>query len=193
MTLDDVGPGVTTQRYYNNGRLIMLEANCIKFPMDIQNSRGIILCKFHAFQSKTEGMAASVRVFLEYPSYLFILCAEVLAITNNKKIKGIKINNKEFILTQYADDTSIILDGSEESLNEPLSELENYAKFSGLKINFSKTHVVWIGSKKYSTDSIKTKWKLNWGVDRFILLGITFDTDLDKMFNLNFIDRISNI
>ena len=34
-----------------------------------QNSLGIIMCKFHAFQSKTEGMAASVRVFLEHPSY----------------------------------------------------------------------------------------------------------------------------
>ena len=67
MTLDDVGPGVTTQRYYNNRRLIMLEANCIKFSLDIQNSLGIILCKFHAFQSKTEGMAASVRVFLNTP------------------------------------------------------------------------------------------------------------------------------
>ena len=69
MTLDDVGPGVTTQRYYNNGPLIMLKANCIKFSLDIQNSLGIILCKFHAFQSKTEGMAASVHVFFEYPSY----------------------------------------------------------------------------------------------------------------------------
>ena len=89
--------------------------------------------------------------------YLFILCAEILAIKikHNKKIKGIKLNNKEFILTQYADDTSVILDGSEESLNETLNELENYAKYSGLKVNFAKTHVVWIGSKKYSTDSIK--------------------------------------
>ena len=127
--------------------------------------------------------------------YLFILCAEILAIKikNNKKIKGIKFNNKVFILTQYADDTSVILDGSEESLNETLSELEKYAKFSGLKVNFTKTHVVWIGSKKYSTDSIKTKWKLNWGVDRFKLLGITFDTDLDKMLTLNFTDKISKI
>ena len=69
MTLDDVGPGVRTPRYYYKGRLIMLEANCIKFSLDIQNSLGIILCKFHAFQSKTEGMAASVCVFFEHPSY----------------------------------------------------------------------------------------------------------------------------
>ena len=69
MTLDDVVPGVAIQRYHNNGRLIMLEVNCIKFSLDIQKSLGIIMCKFHAFQSKTEGMAVSVRVFLEHPSY----------------------------------------------------------------------------------------------------------------------------
>ena len=69
MTLDDVGPVVTTKRYHNNGRLIMLEVKCIKFSLEIQNSLGIIMCKFHAFQSKTEGMAAYVRVFLEHPSY----------------------------------------------------------------------------------------------------------------------------
>ena len=53
--------------------------------------------------------------------------------------------------------------------------------------------MVWIGSKKYSTNSIKTRWKLNWGVDRFKLLGITFDTDLDKIWALNFTDKIANI
>ena len=53
--------------------------------------------------------------------------------------------------------------------------------------------MVWICSKKYSTNSIKTKWKLNLGVDRFKLLGITFDTNLDKMLTLNFTDKISNI
>ena len=79
--------------------------------------------------------------------YIFILCAEILAlkIKLNEKIKGIKINNNDFILTQYADDTTVILDGSEESLNETLHELENYANISGLKVNFSKTHVVLTG------------------------------------------------
>ena len=127
--------------------------------------------------------------------YIFILCAEILAlkIKHNKKIKGIKINNNDFILTQFADDTTVILDGSEESLNETLQELECYAKISGLKVNFLKTHVVWIGSKKYSTEAIKTKWKLNWGVNRFKLLGITFDIDLDKILNLNFSEKLSNI
>ena len=35
----------------------------------------------------------------------------------NVNIKGIVINNKEHKITQYADDTSLILDGSPDSLD----------------------------------------------------------------------------
>ena len=86
-----------------------------------------------------------------------------IKIKQNGKIKGIKINNNDFILAQYADDTTVILDGSEESLNETLHELESYAKISGLEVNFLKTHVVWIGSKKYSTESIKNEMEIKLG------------------------------
>ena len=127
--------------------------------------------------------------------YLFILCSEILAIKirNNKNIKGIKINNIEFKLSQYADDTSAILDGSETSLNETLNELSWFAIMSGLKVNFDKTQVVWIGRKKYSTDTIKTKWKLQWGNSEFKLLGIKFNVDLNKINNINYQDKINNI
>ena len=51
-------------------------------------------------------------------TYLFVICAEILAakIRSNKNIKGIKINNTEIKLSQYADDTSAYLDGSQTSL-----------------------------------------------------------------------------
>ena len=81
--------------------------------------------------------------------YIFILCAEILAIKirNNKSIKGIIINNHEFKLSQYADDTSLMLDGSDTSLNAANSELAKFARYSGLNVNFDKTHVIWIGKK----------------------------------------------
>ena len=53
------------------------------------------------------------------------------------------------------DDTSLLLDGSEQSLNKTLQELDNFYMLSGLKLNCDKTKIVWIGSKKYSTHSIK--------------------------------------
>ena len=93
--------------------------------------------------------------------YLFIICAEFLStmIKNDKKIKGITVSNTEFKISQFADDTSIFLDGSAESLKNTLDELDKFAKVSGLKISYDKTQLVWIGSKKYSSDSIKTKCK----------------------------------
>ena len=47
-------------------------------------------------------------------AYLFILCAEVLAnaVRKDPVIKGIKVNNTECKINQYADDTSLFLDGS---------------------------------------------------------------------------------
>ena len=81
--------------------------------------------------------------------YILLLCAEVLAILlkNNKDIKGIVINDKEHIISQFADDTTLILDGSRNSLISALETLEYYAQISGLRINNSKTKIIWIGSK----------------------------------------------
>ena len=58
-------------------------------------------------------------------------------------------------MLQYADDTSAMLDGTERSLNQTLEELSRFSKISGLDINFDKTQLVWIGSEKISTRSIK--------------------------------------
>lgn len=48
---------------------------------------------------------------------------------------------------QCADDTTIILDGSEKSL-KTLDLLDQFAKYSGLKPNIEKkTFCLWIGAK----------------------------------------------
>lgn len=69
--------------------------------------------------------------------YLFLLCAEILSILlkQNNKIKGITIGSKEHKISQYADDTSLILDGSPTSLFASLDTLDFYSNISGLKIN----------------------------------------------------------
>ena len=127
--------------------------------------------------------------------FLFILCVEILGIMirNNKDIKGIIINDKEHKLSQYADDTLFFLDGTSKSLSETLNVLSEFARFSGLKINFGKTHAVWIGLKKYSTASIKTRWKLCWGKTDFKLLGIIYQVNLDEFQNVNYKDKIQKI
>lgn len=50
--------------------------------------------------------------------YLFLICAEILSILikQNFDIRGIIVNGNEHKISQYADDTSLILDGSPMSL-----------------------------------------------------------------------------
>ena len=75
--------------------------------------------------------------------YIFILCVEILGkmIRDDKNLQGIKINNKEFKLCQYADDTQVFLDGSEKSLHHLMSILQRFYYMSGLKINEDKTNL----------------------------------------------------
>ena len=70
----------------------------------------------------------------------FILCAEVLAekVRNNTRLKGILVTDSEFKLSQYANDITFLLDGSEDSSRPSLLTLKLYASFSGLDITWSK-------------------------------------------------------
>ena len=119
--------------------------------------------------------------------YIFILCAEILAILirNNVNIKGIKIGNEQFLFTQYADDTSLLLDGSDESLVHSLRVLKLYASTSGLKMNTDKTKVVWFGSRRGSEIRYCQNENLGWEDQTFTILGIKFSLNLSDMVELN--------
>ena len=93
--------------------------------------------------------------------YLFIICSQFLTILiqQNNRIKGIAISNNVVKIVQFADDTTIFLDGSESSLQEALNVLEVYGSYSGLKMNKEKSKLVWVGktktSKKIMCNNIK--------------------------------------
>ena len=71
--------------------------------------------------------------------------------------------------------------------------LNYFASISGLKINSEKTKLVWIGSKKFSDQVYHHRWKLEWGVTRFNVLGIDFDVNLENMELQNYKKKISEI
>ena len=121
-------------------------------------------------------------------AYLFIICAEILLlmINNNDLITGIKIGDTMHKITQFADDTTIILNGTSVSLLAALNTLEVYGSYSGLKINTDKTKLVWIGKKRFSQDKIDCGKDLDWGTTEFDLLGITFSVDLCKIPSINY-------
>ena len=83
--------------------------------------------------------------------YLFILCAEILGNTVRKdnEVHGVKIFHSECKLSQYADDTTMILDGSKSSFLRSLYLLDAFASMSGLKVNCKKTEALWIGASNW--------------------------------------------
>ena len=52
-------------------------------------------------------------------------------------------------LSQFADDTNLTLDVSEDSFKHTINTVKLYADISGLKINFDKTNVIWFDCLKY--------------------------------------------
>ena len=123
--------------------------------------------------------------------YLFILCAEILAlkIRQDPKITGFKIGNWQHKLDMYADDLTCYLDGSESSLKNTIAILENFKEISGLKINLGKCKATWIGKQRFSKAVLCPDLKLIWS-DHFTLLGIDFDSDLARM-DSNFRKKIA--
>ena len=63
-----------------------------------------------------------------------------------KEIRGITVKDNEIKLSQYADDTTLILDDSEESFLESLKITDYFGNISGLRLNSKKTEALWIGA-----------------------------------------------
>ena len=127
--------------------------------------------------------------------YIFLLCAEILSrqFKANKDIKGIEIAGTEYLLSQFADDTTILLDGSEKSLNEALKILKKFAIASGLKLNSTKTRAVWIGCEKFSGKTFNHRLKLDWNQTDFTILGIKFSCNLNTMVDINYTTKLKEI
>jgi hypothetical protein len=58
------------------------------------------------------------------------------AIKSDTSINGMKINNSEYLLSQYADDSSFILDKGDDSLRKSLYIFNNVLFFSTFFLQF---------------------------------------------------------
>ena len=61
-----------------------------------------------------------------------------------------------------------------------------------MKINVDKTHAVWLGCKANSSEHLCKDLNLSW-VNRFTLLGIEFDSNLNITVLLNYEKKIYEI
>ena len=142
----------------------------------------------HGFFSSFFNIGRGCRQGDPISPYIFIFCVEILGILirNCNDIKGIKISNIELKVIQYADDTALILDGTDNLLRVALSLLNQFSKYSGLKPNIEKTRCIWLGSKRHSKDTLCEDLSLLWSDEQFTFLGIIFSVDLQQIPELHY-------
>ena len=98
-----------------------------------------------------------------------------------------------FVISQYADDTTLIIDGSKKSLENCLKVLKLYGDISGLCINMDKTKLIWIGSEKKSKVTFCEEHVLCWDNSEFTVLGVNFPKHLDKITEINYSSKIEEM
>ena len=128
--------------------------------------------------------------------YLFLLVSEILGILirHSNDLIGLHLQGKNSKLLQYADDTILTLNGTKEDLQSSLKILGDFEEMSNLKINITKTHVIWIGKNRACKKQLMPEHKLNWvseGYSRY--LGIDFSVNLVEMVNHNYTEKIKDI
>ena len=125
--------------------------------------------------------------------YLFDIAVEILAglINNSQQMNGINISpSKQIRISQYADDTILLLDGSAASIKGALQELIKFADLSGLKINLDKTSCMPIGSSTASQIPSTLNIKV---VEELKILGICLSNNTDHLIERNLIEKLPSI
>ena len=111
--------------------------------------------------------------------YLFLLCGEVMAhkIKENSNINGIKINQLEQIISQFADDTQLFLE-NQRSVEEVLKVLKALEGNIGLKVNHEKSCIHSIGDAK----PFKCTENLVWDPGKIEVLGVEITADANVQY-----------
>ena len=124
-----------------------------------------------------------------------ILSVEVLgkAIRANNNIKGITVNNTEIKLSQYAEDTTLILNVNQDSLSTALGTVENFGNFSSLKLDDKKTEALWIGSMVGKKGKLLLEKFLNSLKIKVKVLGAWISTDPAVTLKLNYTEKVDKI
>ena len=122
--------------------------------------------------------------------YLFIIAVELLAVAirSCSNINGTKIDSKEFKMVQYADNLTAFVSDIR-SAQDLFKLLDQFEKCSGLKVNYTKTEAMWIGSsRKNSETPLALKWRKT-----VKALGVHFSYNNGESVQKNFYDKLTGM
>ena len=125
---------------------------------------------------------------------LFLLVVEILANRiRNDKHNGleIKVNGERKViqLAQLADDTTLFLK-NESAIDNCLKIVQEFGKYSGVKLNIEKTEGLWLGMGKNRNDNFAD---INWSKSSIKALGVYFGYDHKEIEDLNWKNKLQNI
>ena len=110
---------------------------------------------------------------------LFLILMELLSImlrANASQI-GVKVAQKFLVGRFFADDGILILQGNQSAFAHTIDILDNFAKFSGLFLNYDKCKVTQIGALRDSEARFYLQRQLQWSDGTFTLLGVDIDVN----------------
>ena len=111
-------------------------------------------------------------------------------IRQNENIEGIPIGSKEKKAAQYADDLWIAMLHKEKCCKALFNSLDEFYRFSGLRVNYDKTEILRIGAMRGSNAKYYCDLPLQWS-DKIKILGLVCIADDRKMAEINFKETVA--
>ena len=117
---------------------------------------------------------------------------QFIQVRNNKNIKGITIFGFEFELSSFADDVSYFLQDLD-SVKEHLHLLEYSQQYTSLKINYEKSEICGIGSKKGAIRAFSNLNPVNLLNEAVKFLGCHYSHNKELAEERNFVKIVTGV
>ena len=127
--------------------------------------------------------------------YIFVLCAKLLShcIRERGDIKGIEVHGTEIVISQYADDTTLFLEGFLQAIKRLMSIFRWFKRISGLGINVDKTKAVKIWVLRDRSLPWEVKYGMEW-TEKFTVFGVHYNVNkMGEITTLNIEIEINDI
>ena len=119
---------------------------------------------------------------------LFNIVLEVLAtaIRQEKKIKGIQIENKEVKLSLFADDMILYIENPKDTTRKLLEPINKYSKVSGYKIDTQKSLAFLYTNNEKTEREVKETIQFTIVMKRVNYLGVNLPKETEDLYTENY-------
>ena len=108
------------------------------------------------------------------------------AIRQEKKIKGIQIENKEVKLSLFADDMILYIENPKDTTRKLLELINEYTKYAGYKINMQKSLAFLYTNNEKTEREVKETIQFTIVMKRVNYLGVNLPKETEDLYTENY-------